>query len=953
MVCLMLASVVVGTATTIGRADAALPRITTVPTLSTGLDSSACDVLTNGTVKCWGSNARGQLGNGTTTDTGVPTTVKNLNNVKSVSVGGAFACALQRTGAVWCWGDNAADQLGRGGAGSAVPVAVSGLTSVAAIATGIQTGCALITNGTVKCWGANDVGELGNGGPVGASRSTPATVAGLTGAVGIAGGLRHFCVLFGNGTVACWGDNGNRQLGQPTGTYSASPTTVAGVVGAVAIDVGMLNSCALLSSGSVTCWGVDIAATVTIASVTDPSVPRPVAGISGATAISVGDGHACAVLTGGTARCWGDDGYGELGDGSPAPTKKAVAVAGLSGVTAISAGSYFTCATTTSGAVKCWGTNWHGQLGNGALDYSTTATKVAGITTATAIAVGTEHACATLSTKRVKCWGTNYLGTLGTGGAAYNSPSPQDVLGISNADAVIAAGGYSTCVRRDAGATASCWGSNSSGQLGDGTTIDRSTPVNVSKLAPTDNFTSLAVGDFSSCARMSLGSVWCWGANDWGQLGNGTTTSSPTPVSVALLSSASSVSVGDRTACIVRSSDGNVVCFGSNAQGALGRNLSPTVLSQSSVPSLVSTLGPVTSVSLGGNSGCGTKTDGRVECWGGNDTAQLGFGTVIDPEPAPMYMPTFTGATDATAAAAIAPGATHSCAVTRLGTVMCWGRNQEGEVGITNTSDVQKFPTNVQGITATSPSTTATSVAVGYSFSCALMQDHTIDCWGSNMNGQLGNGRGSSWAPVVALASGAGAPSATVTVPWAPTATAAVPHNHTVSLTWVAPSNGGSGITDYVVQVSPDNGTHWTTFADGVRALPGATVTGLVNGHAYLFRVAARNAKGTGRVGGTTRATPRTVPSAPSALKVVAGTKKFTLTWTAPANGGAAITDYVVQYSLNNGLVWHTFGDGVHATTGATVTNVFTGVNYVFKVAAKNAAGLGAYSTKSAAAKAH
>jgi alpha-tubulin suppressor-like RCC1 family protein len=950
---LVLATVGVGALTQAGTASAAAPRITTVSTLSVGLSDSACAVLANGTAKCWGSNTLGELGIGTTVDTGTPTTVQHLTNVKSVSTGGLFSCALQRTGAVWCWGANTSGELGRAGADSTTPVALTGLTGTAAVATAFDTACALNANGTVKCWGSNEFGQLGIGLPAGGFRATPTLVSGLSGVVGITAGFRHFCALRGNGAVVCWGANGSRQVSPSAASTLTKPTPVAGVTTAVAIDAGSMTSCALLSSGAVVCWGTDLLNTVTIASVSPLATPPPVPGISGATQISVGDGHACALLANATATCWGDDGYGELGAGSASGTPRRVSVAGLTGITAISAGSYVTCATLTTGAVKCWGANWHGQLGKGSLDVSTRATKVVGITNATAIGAGTEHACATLSTKRVKCWGTNYNGTLGTGTTWYNSPTPQQVVGITNADAVIAAGGGSTCVRRGNGASASCWGNNSSGQLGDGTVINRSTPVNVVKRSPGDSFASLAVGDFSSCAVVKSGVAWCWGANDWGQLGDGTNTSSKTPVTVALLGAASSVSVGNRTACARRAFDGYVVCWGSNSQGALGRNLLPTIVNQSATPSLITAGGSVASVAVGGSSGCATTALGTVECWGANDTAQLGLGNVLDTRPAPLYVPAFTGLTDTTSATMVAPGGDHSCAVTRHGTVMCWGSNQQGAVGIANTSGVQKVPVNVQGITAVSPTTTAVSVVVGYDFSCALMADHTIDCWGSNMNGQLGNGSGASWTPTSTLASGAAAPATGVTVPWAPAAPAAVPHSHSVSLAWVAPANGGSGITDYGVQVSADNGAHWTTFADGVHALPGATVTGLANGHAYLFRVAAHNAKGTGAFGAARAAIPRTVPSAPSGLKVVGGSKQFTLTWTAPANGGAPITDYVVQYSLNNGAVWSTLHQGVHATNSAVVTNVFTGVNYVFRVAAKNAAGVGAYSSKSAAVKAH
>lgn len=193
------------------------------------------------------------------------------------------------------------------------------------------------------------------------------------------------------------------------------------------------------------------------------------------------------------------------------------------------------------------------------------------------------------------------------------------------------------------------------------------------------------------------------------------------------------------------------------------------------------------------------------------------------------------------------------------------------------------------------------------------------------------------------------------TVPSAPAAPRPTPGNARVSLAWTAPTNGGLAITDYVVQFRPQASGIWVTFADGVRSTTGATVTGLQNGTAYVFQVAARNAAGTGAFSPPSLVViPRTLPSAPTVLLATVGSKQVLLAWTAPASdGGATITDYVVQFRRSSTSTWTTFADGTSTATSATVTGLTNGVAYYFRVAARNVAGRGAFATTRAAVKPH
>ena len=186
-------------------------------------------------------------------------------------------------------------------------------------------------------------------------------------------------------------------------------------------------------------------------------------------------------------------------------------------------------------------------------------------------------------------------------------------------------------------------------------------------------------------------------------------------------------------------------------------------------------------------------------------------------------------------------------------------------------------------------------------------------------------------------------------IPSAPTGLTANPGNQQVGLSWSPPiDNGGSAITDYTIQYSSNSGSSWTDFADGVSPETSATVTGLTNGTEYTFQVAAMNPAGAGSFAPTESIVPRTVPGNPTQLTVVPENEQVTLTWLAPSdNGGAAITDYLVEYSADSGQSWNLFDDGVSTLTTATITGLTSGTEYVFRVNALNVVGSGSSSQNS------
>jgi alpha-tubulin suppressor-like RCC1 family protein len=251
------------------------------------------------------------------------------------------------------------------------------------------------------------------------------------------------------------------------------------------LSVGTGADCVLVANGTVTCWGANNVGQLGNGQLGGnagffSALPGPVVGVRDALAVSVGSGHACALIVGGSIRCWGDNQSGELGDGtrsmnSPTP----VTVSGISNAIAVSAGTYFTCALLSDATVACWGDNTHGELGVGSTlpTSSSTPVKVPGLSGVTSISAGDQYACAVLSGGGAMCWGYNSEGMLGDG-TTTDSPTPISVSGLTGVLGV-AAGNEHTCAAL-AGATFACWGNNQYGQLGNGgATRSVPTPVMV------------------------------------------------------------------------------------------------------------------------------------------------------------------------------------------------------------------------------------------------------------------------------------------------------------------------------------------------------------------------------------------------------------------------------------------------------------------------------------------
>jgi hypothetical protein len=310
-----------------------------------------CALTGAGVVKCWGRNYSGQLGNSTGVGTNVanpvPADVAGLSGVVELAAGERHTCALLNAGTVKCWGNNRYGALGNStgyGTDTAYPTPadVAGLSDVVALVAGSDFTCALTSSGSAKCWGVNDYGQLGNG--TTSTSYVPVNVSGLSATVALAAGEHHACALSSTGVVMCWGYNRYGQLGNNSNTGTGNPNSIPVVIsslsGATALAAGQNHTCALADAGATKCWGLNYYGQLGNGTGTQTvnaySSPADVAGLSGMVALIAGTNHTCAQWSDGTVTCWGTNFYGQLGNGAnngvDAPNPTPADVAGVSAV---------------------------------------------------------------------------------------------------------------------------------------------------------------------------------------------------------------------------------------------------------------------------------------------------------------------------------------------------------------------------------------------------------------------------------------------------------------------------------------------------------------------------------------------------------------------------------------------------------------------------------------------
>jgi alpha-tubulin suppressor-like RCC1 family protein len=519
-------------------------------------------------------------------------------------------------------------------------------------------------------WGSNEYGMKGDGTFGSNNIVTFATqVPNLTGIMSIAVGL-HFCLaLRSDGTVWAWGNNQYGQTGNGTpGTPVSRPTMITALSDVVTVSAGRSHAFAVKRDGTVWAWGQNQVGQVGngTSSATPVSTPAPLAALTDIVHVQGGNGHSLALRSDGTILAWGNNGSGEIGNGTSDRVPVPVPVFNLTDVTALGTSWFHTLALRGDGTVYAWGENSKGALGNGSASATVypIPAAVTGLTGATAVAAGLDHSLAVVG-GTVRGWGSNSSGQLGTG---TSSPTPVtgpvQALVLTDVTAVAAGGSHSLALKSDK--TVWAWGSNSGGQLGIGG-LGTSTPTPVPGLT---NVMAIAAGNNLSMALRDDGTVWAWGANTFGEIGIGAASNTVgSPTQVLNLTNITAISGGWEFALALRS-DGTVWGWGSNGKGQAGVPPAGTL-----VPAPVQLPGfaGVTAIDTGGAHSLALKSDGTVWAWGWNNNGQLGTGVdEISVVPLQVSMP--PGVTG------ISAGAVHSLAVLPNKTLMAWGFNGQSQL---------------------------------------------------------------------------------------------------------------------------------------------------------------------------------------------------------------------------------------------------------------------------------
>ncbi|MBF0207223.1 MAG: hypothetical protein HQK53_10080 [Oligoflexia bacterium] len=713
-----------------------------------------CASKTDDSLWCWGGNSSGQVGTGSTDSIiNYPSSVAfSVNQANSFCSGSGHSCAIKPDKNVWCWGNNYSSAIGNGETNNNIltpaPVWNAELSDVDAVSCGGNHTCALKSaDKSVWCWGRNDWGQAGIGVLDPATISTPVAVLGAgsggVGSISSSAGGHHNCVLKSDDSIWCWGDNSYFQLGSgEINPYESTPATIPDISNIDSIVSGNSFSCALKNDGSIWCWGISDSGELGFCDAAGSiSTPMAVsgAGSSGVSSIhSGGGGHTCALKTDNSLWCWGPNSSGEIGIGNSTTIQctPAAVTALENDVLNFSVGNGSTCAIKNDNTLWCWGA---GVFASPTKKLHFPQTPRGFMSNLSLVGMGSTHSCGLKTDNSVWCWGDNSVAQLGIGN--YNpkqQTTPVAVLGAGSSGVQSISTGYRhNCVLKSSDGSVWCWGDFAYGVLGYGGTTGKSTPVAV-KGVGSSGVKSVSSGYYHNCAlKTADNSVWCWGWNSDGQLGNGNYSNKNTPVAVlgAGASGVSTLSSGSSYNCALKT-DNSVWCWGINSYGQLGNG---NTSKQNTPVAVVGTGGSGVSIlSSGSGHNCTLKTDNTVWCWGNNAYGQLGIGNTTN-----QYTPVSVSGLNNVSS--ICSGAQHSCALKNDNTLWCWGSNQYWELGndrigtyVTTPISVLPYDNNSNvGISEVICNNQANNT-------CVRTDLGTIHCWGNNTYGQLGNGYSSS-----------------------------------------------------------------------------------------------------------------------------------------------------------------------------------------------------------------
>ncbi len=652
------------------------------------------------------------------------------------------------------------------------------------VAVGEQHACALFSNNKVRCWGNSTDGQLGYESTSSKGKAPGEMDANLpdvnlgTGVLAkqVAAGGSHTCVITMAGQVKCWGSNFYGQLGiggsvpkggSPGDMGDNLPYINLGAnARAVKLALGFDHSCALLNTSEVKCWGDNTQAELGTGDQNSSNVPpaSPINLGKKAVDISAGQDRTCAVLDDHSIKCWGENatettgtaGYTFIGAGAIPMSSLTGILPGAKKVLQVETGGFHTCALLDDHKLKCWGRGAEGQLGTGniadVLSAGIASSSVnSGVSYMRQISLGYKHSCAVMDDFTVKCWGDNSTGQLGINNVV-NQSNPMNVS-LPKAIQVAAGMNFSCAVL--ANSSVSCWGNSNNGQLGQGNTTQSTTPVFVNFGTGTPSVLALSSHTGHTCAILSDRSLRCWGNNNNGQLGLGTTMNRGSAINdmgmnlpAVNFSGASviQVSAGAQHTCALLDT-GDMKCWGYNGYGQLGQQgLSMLMQPPGSPINFGTNIKPV-KIATGDHQSCALLPDSSVKCWGFGMTGALGQGSTANVTVSGTELVSLPSIDLGSVSKVIdlAAHGQHVCAILDDHSMKCWGDNTSGQLGqpnMDNRGDDNVQTTHKMG-SYLPPISLGTnrkviSVALGSFHTCANLDDGTTKCFGANAAGQSG-----------------------------------------------------------------------------------------------------------------------------------------------------------------------------------------------------------------------
>ncbi|MCB9091331.1 MAG: putative Ig domain-containing protein [Halobacteriovoraceae bacterium] len=764
-----------------------------------------CTIKNNGELYCYGRNENPYSVGSTPTDSMVPAPTQvdmsahpESNDFTEVSVGLDHICALHSGGKIFCWGEAFSGQLGNNSTTDQVtPVEIdmssyTETNNFIKVAAGGSISCGIHSNGKAFCWGYDFYGQLGSNKVAAGNKSLiPLEVdtSGLSIAndfVNIALNGSVACGIHSNSKLYCWGFNSYSQVGDNSNTHRYTPTEVdmsfAGLANAF-IDVSIANNstCAIHATKKVFCWGADLYGGLGNGAGTSTPFKYPIEiDMSGtadpnsfrilATGNTIENNH-CAINSNGKAYCWGENNNYQMGcptctTAEPAP--KEVSFTHLviaNDVLHITRSTYSMCLIHSNTNQYCAGLNIFGKFGDGLyagekrmqeIDMSAHAetndfSELSGLADTSGSPKARVSAIHTSG--KLFIWGSNGANINVSGQASYTAamPTPTQLVDMSGFaltnDFIKTSNSHSHVCAIHSSGRMFCWGQGTLGQLGDGLSANSETPVEIdmSAHAEINDFIDVATSGSTTCGVHSGGKIFCWGTENYGQLGQGGATSetSATPVEIDMTVPVESndfikVIAGYNINCGIHSG-GKLFCWGRGYNYQLGNGSTATQGSPVEVdPSGLALTNDFIAASSNGYTTCGIHSGGKLLCWGRGSFGKVGDGaTSANTAPAEVDM---SAHADTNNFIAVSVGEDHTCGINVSNKVYCWGSNSNGQLGDNSLID-RTTPVEID-MSHVAESNDFLKIALYKDSTCAINNggggDDKIFCTGSNVYGELG-----------------------------------------------------------------------------------------------------------------------------------------------------------------------------------------------------------------------